>query len=413
MADSGLALFEGYGIEIEAMIVDRGTLGVRPIADELLRAVARANDWVEDFEDGAIAWSNELVAHVLELKTNGPAPSLAGLATEFDRSTAKANAALAPWDARLMPGGMHPWMDPRTETRIWPHGTAPVYRAYDRLFDCRRHGWANLQSVHLNLPFRGEVEFARLMAAVRIVLPLIPALAASTPFVDGRPSGFLDSRLEVYRTNTERAPSSVAEVIPEAVFGFDAYRREVLDPIEREFRGLGADPVLIGQEWTNARGAIARFDRMAIEIRLIDAQECASANLAVAAAVAGLVRSLVEERHSDRLRQEAVPNGMLVELLDATIRRGRHAALPGTEYGEHFGAGPRGFSTVGELLQSAVDRSCGGAGELSAPLALVLERGSLAERILEFTGPDPDRGALFAVGEALCDCLAEGRSLLP
>ena len=35
-----LGLFQGYGIEIEYMIVDAETLNVRPITDELLRAVS-------------------------------------------------------------------------------------------------------------------------------------------------------------------------------------------------------------------------------------------------------------------------------------------------------------------------------------------------------------------------------------
>ena len=50
-----------------------------------------------------------------------------------------------------------------------------MYEAYDRIFDCRGHGWANLQAVHLNLPFSGDEEFGRLHAAIRLVLPIMPA----------------------------------------------------------------------------------------------------------------------------------------------------------------------------------------------------------------------------------------------
>ena len=92
-----------------------------------------------------------------------------------------------------MPSGMHPWMQPARETRLWPHESGPIHRAYDALFDCRRHGWANLQSMHVNLPFGEDLtpdgEFARLHAAVRLVLPLLPALAASTPHHNGCHAG--------------------------------------------------------------------------------------------------------------------------------------------------------------------------------------------------------------------------------
>ena len=33
--------------------------------------------------------------------------------------------------ARLMPGAMHPWMDPHRETELWPHENTEVYRAFD------------------------------------------------------------------------------------------------------------------------------------------------------------------------------------------------------------------------------------------------------------------------------------------
>ncbi len=99
------------------------------------------------------------------------------------------NGVLEPLGARLMPSAMHPWMDPHREMVLWPHENSSIYEAFNRIFDCRGHGWANLQAVHLNLPFRGDAEFARLHAAIRVLLPLLPALAASSPFIDGRLPG--------------------------------------------------------------------------------------------------------------------------------------------------------------------------------------------------------------------------------
>src|SRR5665811_1134453 len=88
--------------------------------------------------------------------------------------------------AQLMPGAMHPWMDPHSETRLWLGDNAVIYGAYDRIFDCKSHGWANLQSMHVNLPFADDNEFARLHAASRLVLPILPALAASSPIAEDK-----------------------------------------------------------------------------------------------------------------------------------------------------------------------------------------------------------------------------------
>lgn len=98
-----LGLFQAHGIELEYMVVDRATMRVMPIVDELLRHFA--GSIVGDHDDGAISWSNELALHVVELKTNGPAPSLRGLASEFQRSLLRLEDALAAHGACLLPGG--------------------------------------------------------------------------------------------------------------------------------------------------------------------------------------------------------------------------------------------------------------------------------------------------------------------
>lgn len=405
-----LGLFEGYGIEVEAAVVDAESLEVRPVVDALLREAAGTGEWVEDVDDGPIGWSNELVNHVVELKTNGPVPSFDGVADAFLASAARLNDYLARgWGARLMPGGMHPWMEPTREARLWPHDHGPVYRAFDRLFDCRRHGWANLQSVHLNLPFAGEAELARLLAAIRLVLPLIPALAASSPFVEGRATGRLDNRLDVYRTNAARVPSITGHVIPEPVYTVARYRTEILGAIDAELADAGADPVLRGVEWTNARGAIVRFDRDAVEIRLIDAQESPRSDLAVAAAVSGAVQGLVEERWSAHARQREWPTEDLVARLDAVLEHGRRAELPDA-YAALFGA--RGV-TAGELWVRLTEAAFPGSADLEPALATIHARGVLAERLLAAVGPVVDRDRLRDAYAELCACFDAGAPFAP
>ena len=121
-----LHLFAAVGIELEYMIVDAESLNVRPIADAVLRDEAGAV--VSDVEHADLAWSNELVAHVIELKTNGPAASVNNLATMFQSHVEEINGRLAPHRACLLPTAMHPWMDPHAEMVLWPHEYGDVYR---------------------------------------------------------------------------------------------------------------------------------------------------------------------------------------------------------------------------------------------------------------------------------------------
>ena len=147
---AALHAFAGYGIELEYMIVDQQTLAVLPIADTLLRAAAGRT--ASEVERGRFGWSNEIVLHLVEIKNSRPDPALEPIAAGFQAEVDAINRLLQPMGARLMPTAMHPWMNPASETRLWPHDQAPIYQAYDRVFGCGQHGQANLQSMHLNLP---------------------------------------------------------------------------------------------------------------------------------------------------------------------------------------------------------------------------------------------------------------------
>ena len=396
-----LRLFEGYGIELEYMIVDRETLDVRPLADAILPE--------SEVERGALAWSNELALHLLELKTNGPAPRLAGLAAHFQAAVREIDAQLAPRGARLMPTGMHPWMDPARELVLWPHQHGSVYEALDRIFDCRGHGWANLQSVHLNLPFADDEEFGRLHAAVRLALPILPALAASSPLVEGRLSGLLDSRLEFYRTNAADVPSVSGLVVPEPLFTRADYEKHVLERIYADL--APRDPAgALRHEWVNARGAIARFDRGAIEIRVLDVQEHPTADLAVAAAATALVRALAEGRLASEAEQRAFPTETLAAILAETTRDAESAWIRDEVYLRALGWPAAGPARAGELWAHGLERWLPERAEWGAALDVLLEEGSLARRIATRLGPRPPRARLHEIYADLCECLAAGRS---
>lgn len=409
---SSLHLFEGFGVELEYMIVDRQSLQVRPIADELLREVAGA--YVSDVARGPIAWSNELVLHVVELKTNGPAPDLAPLAALFEQQVKHINHLLAGYGAMLLPSGMHPLMDPATETRLWPHEYNAVYQAYDRIFNCQGHGWSNLQSTHLNLPFSGDEEFGRLHAAIRLLLPVLPALSASSPLVGSRPSGWTDTRLEVYRHNQSRIPSIAGSIIPEAVFSQQQYQSRILDRIYRDIAAYDPEGIL-QEEFLNSRGAIARFSRGAIEIRLLDIQECPQADLAILQVLVAVLRQLVSGRWTSFREQKSWHEEELAEVLLAVIRQGQDTVIENGSYLRVFGLQQK-RCTARELWQhlwQAVGQEHAFPASVVPVMEVLLQQGNLSERILAAAGPQPDQAAITAVYRQLASCLAAGTLFLP
>lgn len=414
-----LPAFSGCGVELEYMIVDRETLSVRPIADLL---VGQAGEVAR----GAMGWSNELVLHLMEIKNQHPGP-MGPLPAAFQAEVQAINRALEPFGARLMPGGSHPWMAPATETRLWPHDHADIYQAYHRIFDCHRHGWANLQSMHLNLPFADDTEFARLHAAARLILPILPALAASSPIVEGRPSGFLDFRMEAYRTHPIRVPSLIGRVVPDTVSSRAEFAEQVLAPMYRDIAPLDPDSIL-RHEWLNCRGAIPRFDRHALEIRVIDVQECPVADIAIAAAATAAVKVLYDGTWAPLEEQQVIATGTLADILHACTRNGEQAVIEDSEYLRLLGF-PGIRCETRELWRHLVEASTARpppplqavegkrkreySADLIAPLSLILDHGPLARRILNATGPVPDRERLAETYGELCDCLEQGRLFLP
>ena len=408
-----LPLLEGLGVELEYMIVDRETLSVLPVADELLRAVA--DEYTDEVDQGPLRWSNEMALHVVELKTNGPVSALSGLAGVFAGHVGRINALLTPRGGTLMPTGMHPLMDPARESRFWPHQNRAIYDAYNRIFDCRRHGWTNLQSVHLNFSFHGDEEFARLHAAVRFLLPLLPAIAASSPAMEGKLTGLLDSRVEVYRSNQQRIPSITGRVIPEAVYTRRQYRDRILRRLYRDIAPLDPGKVL-RHEWLNSRGAIPRFDRDTIELRILDVQECPRADIAIASAVVAVLKALVRGTMAPVADLMGWGIDPLEEIFLAAMREGERAEIRDRRYLEAFGLA-RDRCTAGELWSHLAGMLLTGWTDDDAAvrdaLQVILSRGTLARRILDRLGDNPSRERIQRVYRELCDCLSEGRMFIP
>ena len=402
-----LHAFGGYGLELEYVIVDRDTLAVRPIADRLLAHMQT----IVGADGTHFGWSNELVAHCVELKNEQPSASLEPLVGGFEAEIARANAALAEEGARLMPGGMHPWMEPAREAVLWPHDEAGIYAAYDRIFGCRSHGYANVQSMHLNLPFANDREFGRLHAAIRLVLPIVPALAASSPFCEGQRTRALDHRLVVYRTNAEPLATITGQIVPEPVSTRDEYELRILKPMYDEIAPHDPEGVL-QHEWLNSRGAIARFDRSAIEIRVLDVQECPIADVAIAAAVASVIRAVWEREARVPQSRNTIETSALAAILDACMHHGEQAPIGDPSYLSMLGY-PGRPCTAGELWAHLV-MDCAPEAPVHAPefrdvLDVIVEQGPLARRLTRATGRAPSRERLRSVYAELCECLQAGR----
>ena len=410
-AETPLGLFDAYGVEAEYMIVDAERLDVKAKADLLLEAAA--GELTDEWENGAVAWNNELALHVIEFKCNGPRPSLAGLGDDLHANVRLANAKLEREGLRLMPTAMHPWMDPN-RVELWPHGTRVIYDTFDRIFSCKGHGWANLQSMQINLPFHGDEEFGRLHAAIRFLLPLLPGLAASSPVIDGERNGVLDNRLVVYRGNCAKIPSVTGDVVPEPMGSVGEYQERLLEPIYRDLERYDLDRVL-RNEWVNARGAIARFDRDTIEIRVLDVQETPRMDIAYAVLIVEILKLLCAEQWLDAAGMNAWPTSELAKLLGLAERQAEGTVIGDRRFLAAFGF--RGSGTELKGLWEHLVETVSARGSLDVGTGRLLEHylrhGTLATRISKAIGLAPSRSKLKQVYGELCEALDEGSAFAP
>lgn len=403
-----LGLFEAFGIELEYMIVDKD-LNVAPLVPELFTTV---NGSITDqiAPDGEIAWSNELVAHVLELKTDGPTSALAPLPAAFTKHIQLINRHLASMQARLLPTAAHPWMNPATDTVLWPNGQRDIYQAYDSIFGCQGHGWSNLQSMHVNLPYANEKEFVLLHNAIRLLLPLLPSLAASSPILDSEICQWRNARLWHYQRNQQQVPEITGKIVPDWIGSIAEYERIILEPMYRAIAPFDPQGIL-REPWLNSRGVIPKFDDQALEIRIIDNQETPYADIAIAALIVAILQDIIRAQ-SDLLLREYISTDTLADILYDNAKYTGDALLADQKLLHILGFTDVALS-MHEVWQGLLARYAEELPEHYPVLKAITEQGSLADRLLQAVNGDLRRPHLRGIYSELAGCLAEGRLFLP
>jgi hypothetical protein len=193
-------------------------------------------------------------------------------------------------------------------------------------------------------------------------------------------------------------------VIPESVASIADYHAHVLAPMYDAIAPLDPEHIL-RHEWLNARGVIPRFDRNALEIRVIDAQECPQADLAIAAAASAVVQVLYDAG------PRMVETDRLAAILSACIHHAEEAVIDDAGYLNALGF-PWRRCQARELWQYLIETRLAHTADYAAnwqgPLETILRHGPLARRILKATGSDPSQEKLAAVYRELCACLERG-----
>jgi glutamate---cysteine ligase / carboxylate-amine ligase len=278
-----------------------------PVSDEILRTIC--GRYESEILFGDVKLGKELQKTVLEMIPRSPVEDLASLEQQLTRGVRKFHTMFR-GRYQLLGLGMHPTMT-LGQTAVWDHDEGEYYDAYHRLFDCRQHGWLNIQALQINLSYTGEKDLVAGYNRIRSLLPYLIAVTASSPMVEGSLMPAEDNRLLYYRANQEAMPAICHGIIPPAIHRIRDYT-DSMDRIYADLRSREAG--ILCEEWVNSAGLIVRFSRKCLEIKALDEQECIHADMAVCAFVRSLVRcrSLTLETDQDALlslTEEAILHG--------------------------------------------------------------------------------------------------------
>ena len=192
--------------------------------------------WEGVFEDGNIIALSRPGSHAnVSLEPGGqfelsgaPLTSVAETSAEVDEHLAQVKAVGAKLGIGFLGLGASPvWS--RAETPVMPKGRYGIMAPYmDKVGKYGRDMMFRTCTVQVNLDFASEADMVKKLRVSLALQPIAAALFANSPFLDGKPNGFLSFRSEVWR-DTDNARAGMLPFAFEAGMSFERYVDYALD----------------------------------------------------------------------------------------------------------------------------------------------------------------------------------------
>jgi carboxylate-amine ligase len=286
------------GIEEEWAIIDPQTLELVP-KYEALRADGDLDDVLRD------AISGELISSEIEIRSGRGEDVQHALKLQRE-ARRRLFALAAKHGAGLASTGTHPLSDYRDQHVI---DTEHYHRVEDGL---KYVAWRNNTfSVHVHVGIQGADRAVRVCDRLRPVLPLLLAISANSPYIDGRDSGLHSGRTQTFTKSFPRCG------IPDT-FGSWAAWAEYVDLLVRT-----NSIVEFTQLWWSIRPHHA-FGT--VEVRICDAQTTAAEADALAALIVACVRRAAAEVDAGETPPD-LPHRLIEENMWRAIRHGLDGRL--------------------------------------------------------------------------------------
>jgi carboxylate-amine ligase len=286
------------GIEEEFALVDPDTLLLVP-AFEVLRDAAAGDPILET------AIAGELISSEIEIRS-GEGVDVDDARSRQAEARRRLFALARDHGVRLGATGTHALSDYRDQHII---DTEHYRRVEDGL---KYVAWRNNTfSLHVHVGVQGADRAVRVCDRLRPILPLLLAVSANSPFVDGRDSGLHTARTQIFTKSFPRCG------IPD-VFGSWRAWSEYVELLVRT-----SSIVEFTQLWWSVRPHHA-FGT--VEVRICDAQMTADEADALSALIVGCVRRAAAEVDAGETPPD-IPGRLIEENMWRAIRHGLDGRL--------------------------------------------------------------------------------------
>jgi glutamate---cysteine ligase / carboxylate-amine ligase len=297
------------GVEEEFAILHPETLDLVPRFEQL-RAAAVEDAILREHITG------ELISSEIEIISGAGSNLGDALASQRERRRALFGLAAAQGVA-LGATGTHPWADYREQPII---DTEHYRRVEEGL---KYVAWRNNTfSLHVHVGVRDADRAVKVCDRLRGVLPLLLAISANSPYLDGRDTGLQSARTQSFTKSFPRCG------VPDTFGSWAAYR-EYIELLVRTH-----SIVEFTQVWWSVR---PHFRFGTVEVRICDAQSTAQESDALAALMVSCIAQAARDV-DEGVRFEDVPPRLIEENMWRAIRFGLDGRLVDLERGEEYPA---------------------------------------------------------------------------
>jgi carboxylate-amine ligase len=312
--DSAQAAFDAstdftVGLEEEFAVLDPADLSLVGRFEELRDGAAA---------DPALAGSiaGELISSEIEIRS-GRGEDLADAQAAQRDLRGRLVALAAERAIELGATGTHPWSDYRRQQIIQTEH-------YRRVEDGLRYvAWRNNTfSLHVHVGVRGADRAVAVCDRLRPVLPVLLAISANSPFLDGRDSGLHSARTQTFTKSFPRCG------VPDPFGSWSAFA----DYIELLVRTRSI--VEYTQVWWSIRPHLA-FGT--VEVRICDCQPTAPESDGMAALIVACVAQAARDA-DDGVPHVDLPHRLIEENMWRALRYGLDGQLLDLERGEPYPA---------------------------------------------------------------------------